>query len=974
MGNFLNDNLLVGTKQGHLLMYKFTVKKPTGEHKSDLIRSNKFFSKKAICQMELVPDLQILVTLSDNVVSIHDMTAFNFPLISTVAKTRGATLFALDIQRKTTETGEQVCILRMCAAVKRKLQLFYWKKKSFEEFGDDLAVTDIPKSMTWCGESLCLGFKQEYCLIKMNGDLNNLFLTGKSQEPKITKLHKDRLALGRDEKTIIIDSKGQPIIKYPIGWSDSPVVLEDDPPYLIGILPNQVEVRTIEPRKLIQTLELPKPRYVTHCKKGQVYIASTSHVWCLMSVPISDQITHLEQEKQFELALKLVNISDSTDKEKEKMIQRIQNLHAFDLVCKLEFKGSMDIFLKLGTDPSHVIGLFPDLLPQDYRSKLEYPDTLPELKGIELENGLLALVEYLIEVRHSLMSDLSQNVHHSTAIVEGSSTINSKRQLLQIIDTTLIKCYLKVNEFLLSNDSDNSDVDYEPMESDNETIDSYESDDVDLSEHEDDGVMLSDSWKRIADIFSDCRPNSLPELVRNFSGVNPALNCNANNSVLDCFKKFITNDVIVLSCDRIARSAGATPHTNDALVSSLLRLSDNHCHIDETERALKKHQKYDELIILYQNKGLHRKALDLLHRQSQKPESPLKGHDRTVQYLQHLGKDNLDLIFEFSSWVLEKHPEDGLKIFLDDIQEIESLPRQKVLEFLLKTNKDVIIPYLEHVVYDWEDLNPNFHNTLVHMYRDKVSQLYEIYRQSLPEGHLPVKAGHEPGEVGELRKKLISFLESSSSYTAETLPSHFLNDNLYEERAVVMGKLGHHEEALNIYINILGDPDQAKLYCQKNYDKNKEGNKDVYVILLKMNLSALTVKSDFTDQHDGRNKTLNSVLSILGEHAKDIDPLKVLSLLPDSTPLHYLRTFLQSSLLIKMTEKRESQILKSLLYAEHLQVQENRIQCQSHKFIIDDFQMCPVCRKRIGTSAFARFPSSVIVHYSCKDRYIKSLQ
>ncbi|KAG1682224.1 Sn1-specific diacylglycerol lipase beta [Nymphon striatum] len=49
-------------------------------------------------------------------------------------------------------------------------------------------------------------------------------------------------------------------------------------------------------------------------------------------------------------------------------------------------------------------------------------------------------------------------------------------------------------------DSDNSDVEYEPMESDNETIDSYESDDV-LSEHEDDSVMLSDSWKRIADIL-----------------------------------------------------------------------------------------------------------------------------------------------------------------------------------------------------------------------------------------------------------------------------------------------------------------------------------------------------------------------------------------------------------------------------------------------------------------------------------------
>ncbi|KAG1677681.1 Type I inositol 1,4,5-trisphosphate 5-phosphatase [Nymphon striatum] len=114
-----------------------------------------------------------------------------------------------------------------------------------------------------------------------------------------------------------------------------------------------------------------------------------------------------------------------------------------------------------------------------------------------------------------------------------------------IFDLVNIHLFHDASNFEAMKSVNNSDVDYEPMESDNETIDSYESDDVDLSEHEDDGVMLSDSWKRIADIFSDCRPNSLPELVRNFSGVNPALNCNANNSVLDCFKKFITNDVIV---------------------------------------------------------------------------------------------------------------------------------------------------------------------------------------------------------------------------------------------------------------------------------------------------------------------------------------------------------------------------------------------------------------------------------------------
>ena len=52
----------------------------------------------------------------------------------------------------------------------------------------------------------------------------------------------------------------------------------------------------------------------------------------------------------------------------------------------------------LFTDPSHVIGLYPNLLPQDFRNQLEYPDKLPELDDADLEKGLLALIEYLTQV------------------------------------------------------------------------------------------------------------------------------------------------------------------------------------------------------------------------------------------------------------------------------------------------------------------------------------------------------------------------------------------------------------------------------------------------------------------------------------------------------------------------------------------------------------------------------------------------
>lgn len=79
--------------------------------------------------------------------------------------------------------------------------------------------------------------------------------------------------------------------------------------------------------------------------------------------------------------------------------------------------------------------------------------------------------------------------------------------------------------------------------------------------------------------------------------------------------------------------------TNDALIAPLLRL--NNCNIIEAEKVLKKHKKYNELRILYQTNNLHYKALELLEKQAVQPDSPLRGHEHTIQYLQHLGKNML---------------------------------------------------------------------------------------------------------------------------------------------------------------------------------------------------------------------------------------------------------------------------------------------------------------------------------------------
>lgn len=91
-----DDNLLVGTRQGHLLMYRVV---PNDEKNDvELMRYNKSFSKKPIQQLEVIPECQMLISLTDNVIQVHDINAINMTVIHQAARTRGATIFTLDIQ------------------------------------------------------------------------------------------------------------------------------------------------------------------------------------------------------------------------------------------------------------------------------------------------------------------------------------------------------------------------------------------------------------------------------------------------------------------------------------------------------------------------------------------------------------------------------------------------------------------------------------------------------------------------------------------------------------------------------------------------------------------------------------------------------------------------------------------------------------------------------------------------------------
>lgn len=410
--------------------------------------------------------------------------------------------------------------------------------------------------------------------------------------------------------------------------------------------------------------------------------------------------------------------------------------------------------------------------------------------------------------------------------------------------------------------------------------------------------------------------------------------------------------------------------TKDSLVAPLLRL--NHCHLEESEKLLKKYQKHRELIILYQTKGQHRMALDLLKSMADTSTGTgLNGLTETIRYLQSLGSEHTALICEYSNWVLAKDPEEGLKIFTVDMDAVENLPRGVILDFLLKHHKGVVIPYLNHIIEVWADGKQLFHNILIQMYRDKI---WEV----------EVKHGKGTEEALELRRKLFSFLKESRLYSPDAVLNDFPTNDFFEERTMILSRSGQHKKALQIFVQVLGKYEMALEYCRENYrepqfmgsvnEEREDSAQDVYFNLIEI-LLADPKESLFPDVplHANcldRDLVNEQVFAILDQQGTKISAQKVIDIMPDDIPLARLSTFLETALHHQLEQRRKTQILKGLLYADHLLIHEERIRSESKSVVITDSSLCHICKKKFNNaSAFVRYPTGDVVHFSCQQKY-----
>ncbi|KAM3252382.1 hypothetical protein P3L10_006452 [Capsicum annuum] len=154
----------------------------------------------------------------------------------------------------------------------------------------------------------------------------------------------------------------------------------------------------------------------------------------------------------------------------------------------------------------------------------------------------------------------------------------------------------------------------------------------------------------------------------------------------------------------------------------------------------------------------------------------------------------------------------------------QSKSEQTPAELSTKFKPDMIIEYLKVQIY--------------------LSEVLHLYAELNSQKKWDEKTCSPP------RKKLLSALESISGYNPEMLLKRLPPDALYEEHAILLGKMNHYELALSIYVHKLHVPELALSYCDRVYDSglkqySAKSYGNIYLTLLQIYLNPTKTARNF---------------------------------------------------------------------------------------------------------------------------------
>ncbi|WMV39561.1 hypothetical protein MTR67_032946 [Solanum verrucosum] len=959
------SNLLVACSDGSLHVYGPESSVPGQSPPSDyhnqnlglqqeryvLERTVNGFSRRQMLAMEVLVSRELLLSLSESI-AFHRLP--NLETLAVITKAKGANVYSWDDKRGFLCFGRQkrVCIFRHDGG------------RGFVEV-KEFGVPDTVKSMSWCGENICLGIRREYMILNTtNGALSEVFPSGRIATPLVVSLPSGELLLGKDNIGVLVDQNGKLIQEGRVCWSEAPAIVVVQKPYAIGLLPRHVEIRSLRvPYPLIQTVVLRNVRRLVRSNNA-VIVALDNSVFGFFPVPLGAQIVQLTASGNFEEALALCKLLPPEDSSlRSAKEQSIHIRYAHFLFENGSYEEAMEHFLASQVELTYVLALYPSII-------VPKSSFIPEpQKFVEVGDA-----PYLSRASSGLSDDLDSTPSH---VLESDEIDMESKKMSHNTLMALIK-YLQ---------------------------------------------------KRRYSVIEKATAEGTEEVVSDAVGDN-FISYGTSRS------KKPTKGRIHAPITSIARDMAAILDT--ALLQALILTGQfsaatdflkalNYCDVKICEEFLQKRSQYACLLELYRSNSMHREALKLLHQlveESKSEQTPVElslkfKPDMVIEYLKPLCATDPMLVLEFSLPVLESCPMQTIELFLSG-----NIPADLVNSYLKQHAPNMQATYLELMLAMNENsISGNLQNEMVQIYLSEVLDLY---------AELSSQQKWDEKSCSPTRKKLLSALESISGYNPEVLLKRLPPDALYEERALLLGKMNQHELALSIYVHKLHVPELALSYCDRVYESGLQQHSaksygNIYLTLLQIYLNPMKTTKNFekkitnlvssqspgipkigsgtpakvkggrfkkiaeiegaedtrfspsgTDsgRSDGDTEDaaeegdstimLDQVLDLLSKRWDRIHGAQALKLLPRDTKLQNLLPFL-GPLLRKSSEAyRNFSVIKSLRESENLQVKDELYSQRKAVLKITSDSMCSLCNKKIGTSVFAVYPNGkTIVHFVC---------
>ena len=755
----------------------------SGKKPTDLLREVEKFSTRAIEQLAIIKEANILVSLSNYNISLHDLQTFE-PIESPLPRSKGASTFAVtsNIVRDP-DTGIPEIISRLAVAVKRRLLLWSWHESELSPDVIEIVLSEAIRTITWANATkVVCGMNSGYVIVDVKthsveeivgpgaiggaaggqsrfgavstAGMGYMGLGGFTPKPLSAKLAEGQLLLAKDTNTLFINDEGKAQEKRQIPWGTAPEGIGYSYPYILALqapAKGSLEVRNPDTLSLLQTMSLPgaaalhfpPPTYsLAHAGKG-FHVLSERAVWKMDATDYDSQIDELVKSGKFDEAISILGmLEDALLTNKTETMREVKMLKAELLFRQKKYRESMDLFNEddVNAPPERVLKLYPKIIAGDLSGIDESKDDDSDNEGSSgKETG----------------DDSPKAEHlaaHTTSPQRGGGG-GFARYLLGHRGSRMDPETASIASSKRGGGSDNEDA---------ASIKGRHNDDKDQDEKElmsavlELNSYLAGARARLQRIIDPATGKLKPRKTQSGNteeAFKSLLSSSANRTESDDELEKGLQDTFRVVDTTLFR---AFMYSRPTLASSLFRIP-NFCDPDVVNERLVEHNRFNELVDFFYGKKLHRQALDLLRRFGS-PDEPdevapnLHGPQRTVMYLQGLPPEMIDVILEFSDWTLRKDPELAMKVFTEDSENAETLPRDQVIKFLGDIDHKLEIEYLNHIINEWNDLTPDFHNRLV-----------ELLISKLKEGRIEDRTKDE--EWSPLMERLVQFLKESRQYS-----------------------------------------------------------------------------------------------------------------------------------------------------------------------------------------------------------------